>query len=195
MVDRPQRTRLPILPTATLPSCLWSLSVVPSLPASRLTNFHRQESVSSLTTRQITVEFHVLTFSRSHARFPFRKEEETTQFLFSTRIKLSTSALLPISHLLWSIGLNVLGYQSHLYCNVALLSVVTKNLPISPRFSPYEFSSRRKFSSRTTRQITVEFHVLTRAFRFGRKEEETTQILVSTRIKLSTSALLPLREP
>ena len=36
-------------------------------------------------------------------------------------------------------GLNVLGYQSHLYCNVAILPVDTKDLPISPRFSPRDF--------------------------------------------------------
>ena len=42
------------------------------------------------------------------------------------------------------------------YCNVAvtilLMSVVTKDLPISPRFSPYDFLSRCKFSTLTTRQ-------------------------------------------
>ena len=44
------------------------------------------------------------------------------------------------------LGLNVLGYQSHLHCNVAILPVVTKDLPISPRFSPSEFFSRCKDS-------------------------------------------------
>ena len=31
--------------------------------------------------------------------------------------------------------------------NVAILPVVTKDLPISPRFTPYEFLSRCKFSN------------------------------------------------
>ena len=39
-----------------------------------------------------------------------------------------------VSHL-WRIDLNVLGYQSHLLCNIAILPVVKKDLPISPRFS------------------------------------------------------------
>ena len=33
--------------------------------------------------------------------------------------------------------------------NVAILSVVTKDLAISPRFTPYDFSSRCKFSTLT----------------------------------------------
>ena len=47
-------------------------------------------------------------------------------------------------------SLNVLGYQSYLLCNVAMLSVVSKDLPISPRFSPYDVLSRFKFSTLTT---------------------------------------------
>ena len=42
-------------------------------------------------------------------------------------------------------------------CNVAILHVVTKDLPISPRFSPYELLS----STLTTRQPIVEFYLLT----------------------------------
>ena len=39
--------------------------------------------------------------------------------------------------------------------------VVTKDLPISPRFTPYDFLSRCKFSNLKTRQPMVEFYLLT----------------------------------
>ena len=42
-----------------------------------------------------------------------------------------------------------------------ILPVVTKDLPISPRFTPYNFLSRCKFSTLTTRQPMVEFYLLT----------------------------------
>ena len=44
---------------------------------------------------------------------------------------------------------------------VTILPVVTKDLPISPRFTPYNFLSRCKFSTFTTRQPMVEFYLLT----------------------------------
>ena len=45
---------------------------------------------------------------------------------------------------------------------IAILPVVTKDLPIPPRFTPYNFLSRCKFSTLTTRQpIMVEFYLLT----------------------------------
>ena len=44
---------------------------------------------------------------------------------------------------------------------VTILPVVTKDLPISPRFTPYNFFSRCKFSTLTTRQPMVEFYLLT----------------------------------
>ena len=44
---------------------------------------------------------------------------------------------------------------------ITILPVVTKNLPISPRFTPYNFLSRCKFSPLTTRQPMVEFYLLT----------------------------------
>ena len=40
-------------------------------------------------------------------------------------------------------------------------TVVTKDLPISPWFTPYDFLSRCKFSTLTTRQPMVEFYSLT----------------------------------
>ena len=42
-----------------------------------------------------------------------------------------------------------------------ILPVVTKDLPISPRFTPYNFLSRCKSSTLTTRQPMVEFYLLT----------------------------------
>ena len=44
---------------------------------------------------------------------------------------------------------------------ITILPVVTKDLPISPRFTPYDFLSRCKFSALTTRQPMVEFYLLT----------------------------------
>ena len=44
---------------------------------------------------------------------------------------------------------------------IIILPVVTKDLPISPRFTPYNFLSRCKFSTLTTRQPMVEFYSLT----------------------------------
>ena len=43
---------------------------------------------------------------------------------------------------------------------ITILPVVTKDLPISPRFTPYNFLPRRKFSTVTTRQPMVEFYLL-----------------------------------
>ena len=70
---------------------------------------------------------------------------------------------------------------------ITILPVVTKDLPISPRFTPYNFLSRCKFSTLTTRQPMVEFYLLTspRSFRYERKN--TNPDLV--RIELTTSAL------
>ena len=44
---------------------------------------------------------------------------------------------------------------------ITILPVVTKDLPISPRFTPYDFLSRCKFGTLTTRQPIVEFYLLT----------------------------------
>ena len=66
--------------------------------------------------------------------------------------------------------------------NVAILPVITKDLPSSPRFTPYEFLSRCNFSTLTTRQPKVKVYLLTFAV------EERTPIQL-TRIELTTSAL------
>ena len=62
--------------TSSLPSCLWSQRVFPSLPGSRLTIFLSRWKFSTLTTRQPMVEFYLLTFPR----FPLRKKEQKSYF-------------------------------------------------------------------------------------------------------------------
>ena len=57
--------------TSSLPSCLWSQRIFPSLPGSRLTIFLSRCKFSTLTTRQPMVGFYLLTFPR----FPLRKKE------------------------------------------------------------------------------------------------------------------------
>ena len=57
--------------SSSLPSCLWSQKIFPSLPGSRLTIFLSRCKFSTLTTRQPMVEFYLLTFPR----FPLRKKE------------------------------------------------------------------------------------------------------------------------
>ena len=54
---------------------------------------------------------------------------------------------------------------------ITFLPVVTKDLPISPRFTPYEFLSRCMFSTLTTRQPMVEFYLLTSS-RFPLQKKE-----------------------
>ena len=55
------------------------------------------------------------------------------------------------------------------------LSVITKDLPISPCFSPFGFLSRCKFSTLTTRQKMVEFYLLTFS-RFQLRKTEKKQV-------------------
>ena len=62
--------------TSSLPSCLWSQRIFPSLPGSRLTTFVSRCKFSTLTTRQPMVEFYLLTFPR----FPLRKKEHKSYF-------------------------------------------------------------------------------------------------------------------
>ena len=76
-----------------------------------------------------------------------------------------------------------------MYLIITILPVVTKDLPISPRFTPYDFLSRCKFSNLTTRQPMVEFYLQysrSHAFPFGRKNTDSTLV----RIELTTSALI-----
>ena len=44
---------------------------------------------------------------------------------------------------------------------ITIMPVVTKDLLISPMFMPYDFLSRCKLSTLTTRQPMVEFYLLT----------------------------------
>ena len=72
--------------TSSLPSCLWSLTIFPSLPGSRLTIFYRDASSALL---QLVNQWLNFTYSRSHA---FRYERKNTNPTL-VRIELTTSAL------------------------------------------------------------------------------------------------------
>ena len=61
---------------STIPSCLWSRRIVPSLPGLRLTNFYRDASSALLQVVNQWFEFYLLTFSR----FPLRKKEHKSDF-------------------------------------------------------------------------------------------------------------------
>ena len=62
--------------TPSLPSCLWSQRIFPSLPGSCLTFFLSRCKFCTFTTRQPMVEFYLLTFPR----FPLRKKEHKPYF-------------------------------------------------------------------------------------------------------------------
>ena len=64
---------------------------------------------------------------------------------------------------------------------ITILPVITKDLPISPRFTPYNFLSRCKFSTLTTRQPMVEFYLLTFP-RFPLRKKEHTSYSGKNRI-------------
>ena len=72
--------------TSSLPSCLWSLRIFPSLPGSRLTIFYRDASSALL---QLVNQWLNFTYSRSHA---FRYKRKNTNPTL-VRIELTTSAL------------------------------------------------------------------------------------------------------
>ena len=55
---------------------------------------------------------------------------------------------------------------------LTILPVVTKDLPISHRFTPYDFLSRCKFSNLRTRQPMVEFYLLLAFPRFPLRKKE-----------------------
>ena len=57
---------------------------------------------------------------------------------------------------------------------ITIPAVVTKDLPTSPRFTPYDFLSRCKFSTLSTRQLMVEFYLLTfRRFPLRKKQHKS----------------------
>ena len=71
---------------SSLPSCLWSLMIFPSLPGSRLTIIYRDASSALL---QLVNQWLNFTYSRSHASRYERKNTNPTL----VRIELTTSAL------------------------------------------------------------------------------------------------------
>ena len=62
--------------TSSLPSCLWSQRIFPSLPGSRLTFVYRNASSALLQLVKPMVELYLLTFPR----FPLRKKEHKSYF-------------------------------------------------------------------------------------------------------------------
>ena len=72
--------------TSSLPSCLWSQRIFPSLPGSRPTTFYRDASSALL---QLVNQWLKFTYSRSHA---FRYKRKNTNPTL-VRIELTTSAL------------------------------------------------------------------------------------------------------
>ena len=72
--------------TSSLPSCLWSQRIFPSLPGSRLPIFYRDASSVLL---QLVNQWLNFTYSRSHA---FRYERKNTNPTL-VRIELTTSVL------------------------------------------------------------------------------------------------------
>ena len=72
--------------TSSLPSCLWSQRIFPSLPGSRLTFFYRDASSALL---QLVNQWLNFTYSRPHA---FRYERKNTNPTL-VRIELTTSVL------------------------------------------------------------------------------------------------------
>ena len=71
--------------------------------------------------------------------------------------KLSTSNIKPFTFFLFFSFTSLTPDGPH----HSILPVVTKDHTISPRFTPYNFSSRCKFSKLTSRQPMVEFYLLT----------------------------------
>ena len=63
--------------TSSLPSCLWSPRIFPSLTGSRLTIFYRDASTAI---SQLVNQWLNFTHSRSHASFPLRKKEHKYYF-------------------------------------------------------------------------------------------------------------------
>ena len=84
--DGRQRARLPVPPNTTLPSCLWSRRIFPSLPSSRLTIFYCNVSSPFL---QLVHQWLDFTYSRSHA-FRYGNQNKISAV---TRIELATPAL------------------------------------------------------------------------------------------------------
>ena len=63
---------------------------------------------------------------------------------------------------------------------ITILPVATKDLPISPRFTHYDFLSRCRLSTLTTRQPMVEFNLLTFP-RFPLRKKEHKSYFVKNR--------------
>ena len=67
---------------------------------------------------------------------------------------------------------------------ITILPVVTKDLPISPRFTPYDFLSRYKFRKLVNQWLNFTYS-RSHTFRYERKNTNPTLV----RIELTTSTL------
>ena len=118
--------------TSSLPSCLWSQRIFPSLPGSRLTIFLSRCNVSTLTTRQPMVEFYLLTFPR----FPLRKKEHKSYFGKNRTHDFRTSRC--AAYLLDHSGDDTIYIQS---INKHFSRIGQSSSPLSPVSSTFLFST------------------------------------------------------
>ena len=84
--DGPQRARSPIPPTATLPSCLWSRRLFPTLPGS----LSPSGFWSSSALLQLVNQWSNFTYSRPHA-FRYGRQKKNP---FLTRTEFTRSAII-----------------------------------------------------------------------------------------------------
>ena len=109
--------------TSSLPSCLWSQRIFPSLPGARLTFFLSRCKFSTLTTRQPMVEIYLLTFPR----FPLRKKEHKSYFgknrTHDFRTSRCAAYLLDHSGDYEVITILEFSYKPTNYCNPSTLDV------------------------------------------------------------------------
>ena len=104
--ERPQRARLPIVPSTTLLPCLWSLKTFRSLPGSRLSKFYRGASSALL---QLVNQWLNFTYLRSHAFCYVRRRKK----MILTRIELTISVQVGMRGLFSKLRLTLTSICSH----------------------------------------------------------------------------------
>ena len=125
--------------TSSLPSCLWSQRIFPSLPGSRLTIFFYRDASSALL--QLVNRWLNFTYSRSHA---FRYERKNTNPTL-VRIELTTSVLAVCvfsSHSFWTsssldVPARVTQEEGHTGFLIHLLYAVRALVFLARRIQPF----------------------------------------------------------